>query len=452
MDDLKPVRRSIRNYATVGLRLYAQRLVIYTAAVGLAGAYYDWGTAAIFYVAVMACEIYDVFVFRKILELRDWKQSDIYKSMVRIYLGTVFSSVAISLFAISFALLQGSESGHFMPVFMLVSASIFATMNNHQFLPVLAVRLTIYVSAIMFIPIYDIVMISPPLASEKWLDLFTVVFVLGFLVELARNFLTSYSASQQSRLRLEAEHENTKAAYIAKTQFVSTMNHELRTPLTSIKGGLSMVNSGILGEVPEKMRQPLEIAGRNTQRLADLVDDLLLLQRVESGKLELNLETLNVCDLVKDTIDRFHPYAKVAEVAINMHADNDKYYARCDAKRIGQVITNLLSNAAKFSDKQGEVTVSLESFGEYIRISVTDKGIGIPEGSYNKIFEEFGQIDSSDTRNFEGTGLGLNISKRIVEAHNARINYSSKLGMGSTFFVDLLSASKAQQTRANAPS
>ena len=438
--DLRSKRRRIRDYAIVGLKLFVQRIVIYTAAILLAGAYYDWVTAAFFYVLVLIGEAYDFFVFRNILGRRTWIQADISRSMVKIYVGTIFSSTAISLFAISFASQQSPETGHFMPMFMLVSASIFATMNNHHFLPVLATRLTIYVSAILFVPIYDLWITSATLQSEVWLHFFTVIFVLGFLLELAREFISSYNHRLKVRLDLEREHQKTKAAYIAKTEFLATVSHELRTPLTSIKGGLEMINSGALGELPEKMSRPLEIAVKNTQKLASLVDDLLLLQSAESGKLSFKFESVDIDELVAQTIERFMPFAESAKVGITVESKQDGSLVKCDANRIEQVITNLLSNAAKFSNEQGDITISIKKMGDSVRVSVADNGIGIPDGSDAKIFEEFGQLDSSDTRKFQGTGLGLNISKRIVEAHGGQIGYTSILGEGSTFFFDLQGA------------
>jgi signal transduction histidine kinase len=438
--DLRSTRRRIRDYAIVGLKLFVQRIVIYTAAILLAGAYYDWVTAAFFYVLVLIGEAYDFFVFRNILARRTWIQADIRRSMVKIYVGTIFSSTAISLFAISFASQQSPETGHFMPMFMLVSASIFATMNNHHFLPVLTTRLSIYVSAILFVPIYDLWITSAPLQSEVWLHFFTVIFVLGFLLELAREFISSYNHRLKVRLDLEREHQKTKAAYIAKTEFLATVSHELRTPLTSIKGGLEMINSGALGELPEKMSRPLEIAVKNTRKLASLVDDLLLLQSAESGKLSFKFESVDIDELVAQTVERFMPFAESAKVAITVESKQDGSLVKCDANRIEQVITNLLSNAAKFSNEQGDITISIEKMDESIRVSVADNGIGIPDGSDAKIFEEFGQLDSSDTRKFQGTGLGLNISMRIVEAHGGQIGYTSILGEGSTFFFDLQGA------------
>jgi signal transduction histidine kinase len=435
--DLRSKRRRIRDYAIVGLKLFFQRIVIYTAAIILAGAYYDWVIAALFYFLVLIGEAYDFVLFRNTLNRRSWTRADVRHSMKKIYIGTIFSSAVISSFSISFASQQSPETGHFMPMFMLVSASIFAAMNNHHFMPVLATRLAIYVSAILFIPINDLRLTSAPLNSEVWLHFFTVIFVLGFLFELAREFISGYNRRLKARLDLEREHQQTKAAYIAKTEFLATVSHELRTPLTSIKGGLEMINSGALGELPKKMSRPLEIAVKNTRKLASLVDDLLLLQSAESGKLSLKFESIDIGELVAETVEHFMPYAESAKVAIRVASKQNGSLVRCDANRIEQVITNLLSNAAKFSNVQGDITISIENMGENIRVLVADNGIGIPNGSEAKIFEEFGQLDSSDTRKFQGTGLGLNISKRIVEAHGGQIGYTSKLGEGSTFFFDL---------------
>jgi signal transduction histidine kinase len=441
--NLKSMRRRIRDYAIVGLKLFVQRIVIYTAAILLAGAYYDWVMAAIFYVLVLIGEAYDFSLFRNILSRRSWTRADVRSAMFKIYVGTIFSSIAISLFAITFALQQNPETGHFMPMFMLVSASIFATMNNHHFPPVLAARLAIYVSAILFIPIHALFITSAPLNSDVWLHFFTVIFVLGFLVELAREFIAKYNHSLKIRLDLEREHQETKAAYIVKTEFLGTVSHELRTPLTSIKGGLELINSGALGELPEKMSRPLEIAVNNTRKLATLVDDLLLLQSAESaesGKLSFKFESNDIDELVAQTVERFMPFAESAKVAIRVESQQNGSLVKCDAKRIEQVITNLLSNAAKFSHEQGDITISIEKMGESFRVSVADNGIGIPDGAEAIIFEAFGQLDSSDTRKFQGTGLGLNISKRIVEAHGGQIGYTSILGEGSTFFFDLQGA------------
>lgn len=430
-------RRRLRDYAKVGRNLLMQRIAIYSAAIFLAGAYYDWKLALLFYALVWAGEAYDVASFRNILSTREWDMKTVRRFMREVYAGTAISSTVIALFCISVSIQQGPDTGHFMPLFMLFSAAIFAAINNHHFLPVLAFRLAIYVAAILFIPIRDLVIVKPPLTSELWLHFFTVIFVLIFVIECSRSFLVGYSASLRSRQELETEHERTKAAYQAKTQFLSTVSHELRTPLTSIKGSLEIIHSGVLGEPPEKMAKPLDIATRNTRRLADLVNDLLLLQKAEAGKIEFEFETRDLGELLHEAVERFRPFADRKNVTIKLDAPLGEYWARFDRMRLDQVITNLLSNATKFSDEHAEVRVSLKRNGDLLRLAVADDGIGIAEEARGKLFEEFSQVDSSNTRKFEGTGLGLNISKRIVEAHKGQIDFTSKLGAGSTFFIDL---------------
>ncbi|MBU2891300.1 sensor histidine kinase [Celeribacter halophilus] len=430
-------QRRLLDYAETGQRLFVQRFLIYGIAILLAGAYYSWPLAAVFICLVVLCETYDFFVARRIRVQNVWTAKAIRSALFKLFLGTITSAVTISVFSISFAMQQSPESGHFMPMFMLVSASIFATMHNHQFLSLLATRLLIYVAAIIYIPVHDLVITSAPLGSEIWLHFFTVVFVLGFLVELARNFVSSYSDALKNLMDLEAKHEQVKMAYQAKTEFVGTVSHELRTPLTSIKGALDLMNSGVLGDVPEKMQSPIKIAQRNAIRLSAMVEDLLLLQRIDAGRLDFTYERVELNTFLQDVVDRFLPFADYKGVTVSKTLADEDFFVDCDEKRIEQVISNLLSNAAKFSESGGKITVGLERFGNYARITVADEGIGIPKDTGDRIFEAFNQLDTSASRKFEGTGLGLNISRKIVEAHDGLLSYGSELGKGTTFFVDL---------------
>ncbi|MDO6456054.1 ATP-binding protein [Celeribacter halophilus] len=430
-------QRRLLDYAETGQRLFVQRFLIYGIAILLAGAYYSWPLAAVFICLVVLCETYDFFVARRIRVQNVWTAKAIRSALFKLFLGTITSAVTISVFSISFAMQQSPESGHFMPMFMLVSASIFATMHNHQFLSLLATRLLIYVAAIIYIPVHDLVITSAPLGSEIWLHFFTVVFVLGFLVELARNFVSSYSDALKNLMDLEAKHEQVKMAYQAKTEFVGTVSHELRTPLTSIKGALDLMNSGVLGDVPEKMQSPIKIAQRNAIRLSAMVEDLLLLQRIDAGRLDFTFERVELNTFLQDVVDRFLPFADYKGVTVSKTVAEEDFFVDCDEKRIEQVISNLLSNAAKFSEAGGKISVGLERFGNYARISVADEGIGIPKDTGDRIFEAFNQLDTSASRKFEGTGLGLNISRKIVEAHDGLLSYGSELGKGTTFFVDL---------------
>lgn len=433
----KEFERRLCDYAATGQQLFFQRIVIYGTAILLSGAYYSWAMASLFLVLVSICEVYDYLVFRNILKSKVWEQRDIRGAMRGIYIGTLISGATIALFAISFSGAQLPETGHFMPMFMLISASIFAIINNRQFLSVLLVRLALYVFAIIYIPLHDIVQTSAPLQSDIWLNLFTVVFILGFLADLARNFVISYSESLKNIIELEDQHEEVKAAYAAKTEFIGTVSHELRTPLTSIKGSLDLVSSGVLGDVPDKMQKTVKIAQRNSARLALLVEDLLLSQRLDAGKLDFTFETIDAAELILDTIESFMPFARDKGVSLRHSIPKEAISVLGDRKRLEQVLSNLLSNAAKFSAEGGTIEVGLELLMGNARISVSDNGVGIPQETGAKIFEAFNQLDTSATRKFEGTGLGLYISNKIVNAHSGRLSYESELGQGTTFYVDL---------------
>lgn len=429
--------RRIRDYARVGQALSLQRVVIYSSAVLLSGFYYDYVIALWFFAAVVACEIYDAILLRYILRQDKQRPTNLRRAMLHVYIITFLSSVAIALFCVAIAIQQGTNGNHFLPLFLLVSASIFAAMNTHQFIPVLCLRLVIYVSAILFIPLRDVWVVRPPLSSEVWLNLFTVTFVLGFLIELARNFIQGYTAMLKNQRELQIEHKHALAASEAKTRFLATVSHELRTPLTSIKGALDILNSGAVSPLPENVTRLLEMAGRNSNRLNDLVVDLLLLQTSDAGMFSLDIERIDIADVARGAIDTFDGYANKLGINVTSDIPQGQFFVDGDTKRLDQVVTNLLSNAAKFSDAGDVVHVALSEQKGSLVLTVKDQGIGIPAGSEQKVFEEFGQIDNSDQRKFQGTGLGLAISKRIMKAHGGEITYTSVLGEGTEFRISL---------------
>jgi len=431
------VIRRLNDYAIVGQKLAAQRIVVYAAALGLAAFYYDPWIAANFLFVIAIFEVYDAVLLRYILRSIKDGATDTRRVFVHIFAVTFGSAATIALFCVSIAIQQGTGGNHFLPLFLMVSAAIFAAMNTHQFIPVLILRLAVYVAATLYISIRGVWIIQPSLTSDIWLNLFTVMFVLAFIFELARTFLIGYSAQLKSSQALQVEHKKALAASEAKTQFLHTVSHELRTPLTSIKGALDLINAGSAGQPPEKMAPLLEMVGRNSNRLADLVGDLLLIQTSQAGKFSLVSGRVDMGELVKDTVKAFQAYADKFGVIVTADVPEATFFVKGDRKRLDQVITNLLSNAVKFSDPGGIVRIELRQDDETLTLSVQDTGIGIPEGSKAQVFEEFGQIDSSDQRRFQGTGLGLSISKRIVEAHGGSMDYDSVLGVGSTFRVVL---------------
>lgn len=222
-----------------------------------------------------------------------------------------------------------------------------------------------------------------------------------------------------------------------KNEFISTVSHELRTPLTSIRASLGLISQGIVGKIPEEALEMLKIAGNNTERLLLLINDILDIQKIESGQMVFKFKNMSVMPLIKGVVEDNAGYAE--QYGIEFVITNELKDARvfADKDRLMQVMANLLSNAAKFSREGGVVNISIARHDDALRISVTDHGSGIPIEFQPKLFDKFTQSDSSDTRQQEGTGLGLSISKVIVEKHGGLIDFISHEGIGATFYIEL---------------
>ncbi len=232
-----------------------------------------------------------------------------------------------------------------------------------------------------------------------------------------------------------------------KNEFISTVSHELRTPLTSIRGSLGLLLGGVVGTLPDKAMEMLVIASNNTARLLTLINDLLDIQKIESGKMQFHYERFPLMPFLEQVLREHAPYGEQHEVKFVITDTIEMANLRTDKARLTQVIGNLLSNAAKFSPPGAtvEITVS-HQHNDFLRISVTDVGPGIPKESLPSVFEQFTQVDSSDTRKKGGTGLGLAITKSIMEKLGGAIGVISEPGKGSTFYVDFPDADPEAST------
>ncbi len=222
-----------------------------------------------------------------------------------------------------------------------------------------------------------------------------------------------------------------------KNEFVSIVSHELRTPLTSIMGSLKLLASGQLQQNPASNEKILQIAVQNCERLARLINDLLDMDKLIAGKIEFELKECSLVPLIEKTLDSCRPYALQHQVNYHLHAPNDSLFVSVDPLRLQQVITNLLSNATKFSPPHSEIIVTVTEEPQQVRIQIQDHGEGIAIEDQYKLFKKFSQIDSSTTRHKGGSGLGLAISKELVERMGGHIGVSSSLGKGSCFYVTL---------------
>ncbi|NQV83865.1 MAG: PAS domain S-box protein [Rhodospirillales bacterium] len=222
-----------------------------------------------------------------------------------------------------------------------------------------------------------------------------------------------------------------------KSEFVSTVSHELRTPLTSIRGSLGLVTGGAVGDIPEQAQAMINMAEQNTERLINLVNDILDIEKLESGSMEFQFDAVNLLDIVRDQIDANQGYAEQHEVTFALAESDTDLMVRGDRDRLGQVLANLLSNAAKFSPSGETITIAAHRHNGAARVSVSDRGLGIPDNFRDAIFSKFTQADSSDTRKVGGTGLGLNISKTIIDKHGGNIGFEPNQDQGTVFYFDL---------------
>jgi PAS domain S-box-containing protein len=222
-----------------------------------------------------------------------------------------------------------------------------------------------------------------------------------------------------------------------KDEFVSTVSHELRTPLTSISGSLGLLVGQWAGKMPESAARLLAIAHNNSQRLVRLVNDILDVEKIESGRVVFNLSRVDVRPLVDQAIEANRGFAQGYGVHVRLDTASAGGQVNADPDRLTQVITNLLSNAIKFSPADEEVLVAVENNGDVICISVRDHGSGVPADFKSHIFEKFAQADGTSARQKGGTGLGLSIVKQIVERLDGEVGFDDAPGGGTIFHVKL---------------
>jgi signal transduction histidine kinase/CheY-like chemotaxis protein len=235
-----------------------------------------------------------------------------------------------------------------------------------------------------------------------------------------------------------------------KDEFISTVSHELRTPLTSIRGALGLLSSGIIGDVDAKALNLLRIAVTNTDRLIRLINDILDLERMESGRAPLQIRRCSLRDLSQQAIETMTPLADANTVHLALEpftvaqaAFPEALFFDGDADRILQVLTNLLSNAIKFSPPASTVRIHTEATSDSILLKIVDEGRGIPSDKLDSIFDRFQQVEPSDARQKGGTGLGLAICRSIVQQHSGSIWAQRNLVAGTTLYVMLPRTTRA---------
>ena len=250
-------------------------------------------------------------------------------------------------------------------------------------------------------------------------------------IDQLRAQLTAAREAQQTQTSLLLQRSELDGI---KDEFISTVSHELRTPLTSIRGALGLLSAGLLGAVEPKAQNLLRIAVTNTDRLIRLINDILDLERMESGRAPLHIRRCSLRELVLQSLETMQAMGDTAGVKLEpvLMSSPDTIFFDGDPDRILQVLTNLLSNAIKFSPKESLVRVIFEGNGQTVRLRVSDQGRGIPTNKLDTIFDRFQQVEASDARQKGGTGLGLAICRTIINQHGGRIWALANEGGGAS--------------------
>ncbi len=222
-----------------------------------------------------------------------------------------------------------------------------------------------------------------------------------------------------------------------KDEFVTMIHHEVRAPLTAVRGAIGLLEGGVAGELGERGKELVEIALRNSERMGRLVNDILASRKLDSGRMEFRLEKVEMMPLVEQAIDSTSAYASNHRVSFELEEGVPGVTVRVDPDRMIQVLTNVLSNAVRFSPEDDVVTVNASRQDQMLRVAVSDAGPGIPEDFRDHVFEAFARGEHDDWRHRSGTGLGMSISKGIIEELGGAITFETELGTGTTFLIDI---------------
>ncbi len=272
--------------------------------------------------------------------------------------------------------------------------------------------------------------------TGKTIGFIVVTHAQGFSEE-SQKFLERLAGRAAAAVENARLYEAIDSANEQKSQFVSIVTHELRIPLTSIKGYADLIRQGIVGEVTDQQAEFLDVIANNVGRMSDLISDLSDISRIERGKIKLDMEQVHIQERLKETVDslRHKLEEKSQSLSTEIPAENLHVYA--DASRVVQILTNLISNAWKYTPEGGKISVKAFPKADQVCVEIIDTGIGISEKDQEKLFTQFFRSESPTVREQTGWGLGLNVTRRLVELLGGEISFHSQLGQGSTFWFTL---------------
>ncbi|OHB41004.1 MAG: hypothetical protein A2069_06570 [Planctomycetes bacterium GWB2_41_19] len=264
----------------------------------------------------------------------------------------------------------------------------------------------------------------------SWLDFIRISRLQDLNILLERRVAERTDELQKANIALEKANR-------LKSEFLATMSHELRTPLNSIIGFAEVLKDEVVGTISAEQKEYLSDIHGSGQHLLNMINSILDLSKIEAGKLELHYEEFPVKEAINEVLNTIIGFSNKKGIRINTHIHEDVPSITVDKVKFKQIMFNLLSNAVKFTPENGRVTINASLMNQHVQIAVSDTGIGIKSEDMDKIFEAFRQLDASYARHYEGTGLGLTLTKRLIELHGGKIWVISEFGKGSTFTFTL---------------
>jgi signal transduction histidine kinase len=248
--------------------------------------------------------------------------------------------------------------------------------------------------------------------------------------------IRTHLALKDTLEKLETEKEHAQSADHLKSAFLATMSHELRTPLNSIIGFTGILLKEAPGSLNDEQKKQLGMVQNSARHLLSLINDVLDISKIEAGQLKINLKQFNLPEVINKVVETNKPFADKKKLNIAVSIKKDVNDIKSDSMRVQQILLNLVNNAIKFTEA-GTISIKCSSVGNWIKIQITDTGLGIESEKIEQLFKPFIQIDTGLTRKKEGTGLGLSICKKLAEMLNGKIEVESKYGSGSTFTLTL---------------
>ncbi len=363
------------------------------------------------------------------------------RQLVYFFVGLALFLLAEVVFNVVVPAVAGTQQyymlGNFGMIFF-VGCTTYAVLNRHLF-EIRIVAAEIFTTLLIIVLILNL--FTADNAGELALELIILITATIFGLALIRSVISGIKTREQIQAladRLEKANAELRRADKAKTEFISMASHQLRTPLTAIKGYISMILEGQYGDISEKAEKALRHVYNSNERLVNLVHDLLTISRVEMGKLEADVRSVQPEELIRSCLEDTKLEAKEAGLKLMFEKPEQTLpKIDIDPTKIRQALLNLIDNAIKYTD-EGSITVRADEHKNYVSISVSDTGEGLAKEEQDNIFQSFSRGEAGQRMFTEGTGLGLHVAQRFVELHNGRIRVESDgKGEGSTFIIEL---------------